>query len=99
MKRKLLIGLGNVGEAYVSTHHNIGFDIVDAWVTQHDQKFQLEKYAWVAIVRIKNVEVITIKPTTYMNLSGQAFRYWMQQYQIPLDQTLTVTRCYFSDCF
>lgn len=90
MQRFLIVGLGNPGSDYSHTRHNIGFDVVDAFVSAHGGSFSSARYAEVASVKIKGREFFCIKPTTYMNLSGQAFRYWMEKENIPVDQTLTI---------
>ena len=90
MQRFLIVGLGNPGSDYSHTRHNIGFDVVDAFVSAHGGSFSSARYAEVASVKIKGREFFCIKPTTYMNLSGQAFRYWMEKENIPVEQTLTI---------
>lgn len=90
MQRFLIVGLGNPGPDYSHTRHNIGFDVVDAFVSAQGGSFSLARYAEVATVKIKGREFVCIKPTTFMNLSGQAFRYWMEKENIPVEQTLTI---------
>lgn len=90
MQRFLIVGLGNPGSDYSHTRHNIGFDVVDAFVSAHGGSFSSARYAEVASIKIKGREFFCIKPTTYMNLSGQAFRYWMEKENIPVEQTLTI---------
>jgi len=82
--------LGNVGDEYHRTRHNIGFDVVDAFVLKHDAMFQLSRLAYVAEVKWKGKIFICIKPTTYMNLSGKAFKYWMDKEKIAIENTLTI---------
>lgn len=86
----LLIGLGNVGPEYDATRHNIGFDIADAFVIKHGGSFRLDRHAFVAEVKWKGKSVTVIKPTTYMNLSGKAFKYWMDATKAPVENTLTL---------
>ena len=90
MQRFLVIGLGNPGMEYIHTRHNIGFDVIEAFVSMHGGSFSSGRYANVATVKVKGREFICICPTTYMNLSGQAFRYWMEKENIPVEQTLTI---------
>lgn len=90
MNKFLIIGLGNVGEEYAHTRHNIGFDIVDVFVSKHGGLFQLGRLAYKAEVKWKGKMFICIKPTTYMNLSGKAFKYWMDKENIDLQNTLTL---------
>jgi PTH1 family peptidyl-tRNA hydrolase len=90
MNKFLIIGLGNVGTEYHRTRHNIGFDVVDAFVLKHGGMFQLGRLAYTAEVKWKGKVFICIKPTTYMNLSGKAFKYWMDKEKIDLENTLTI---------
>jgi PTH1 family peptidyl-tRNA hydrolase len=90
MNKFLIIGLGNIGEEYHRTRHNIGFDVVDAFVLKHGGMFQLSRLAYMAEVKWKGKTFICIKPTTYMNLSGKAFKYWMDKEKIAAEQTLTI---------
>ncbi|WP_152266978.1 aminoacyl-tRNA hydrolase [Agriterribacter humi] len=90
MSKFLIIGLGNPGPEYRHTRHNIGFDVVDAFVQKHAGMFRPDRLAEVAEIKWKGKIFICIKPTTYMNLSGKAVRYWVDKEKIALDQTLTV---------
>lgn len=90
MNRFLLAGLGNIGDEYRHTRHNIGFDVVSAFVLRHGGFFRTDRLAEVAEVKWKGKSFVCIKPTTYMNLSGKAFKYWMDKEKIPVEQTLTV---------
>lgn len=90
MSKFLIIGLGNPGPEYRHTRHNIGFDVVDAFVQKHAGMFRQDRLAEVAEIKWKGKIFICIKPTTYMNLSGKAVRYWLDKEKIALDQTLTV---------
>lgn len=90
MSKFLIVGLGNIGNEYVNTRHNIGFDVVQAFVAKHGSKFEVERLAYKAEVKWKGKIFICICPTTYMNLSGRAFRYWMDKEKIELKNTLTV---------
>ncbi len=86
----LIVGLGNVGDKYDDTRHNIGFDVVDQLAEKYNANFSLERHAFKATARYKSRELVLIKPTTYMNLSGKAVRYWMQQYKIPQERVLII---------
>jgi peptidyl-tRNA hydrolase, PTH1 family len=90
MHKFLLIGLGNVGTEYANTRHNIGFDVADAFVLKHNGLWKLDRLAFVAEVKWKGKIFICIKPTTYMNLSGKAFKYWIDKEKVDLEQTLTI---------
>jgi PTH1 family peptidyl-tRNA hydrolase len=86
----LIAGLGNIGAEYANTRHNIGFIVVDAMARLSGVSFQSGRYADIARVRIKNKHLILIKPSTYMNLSGKAIRYWLDTENIPLENLLVV---------
>ncbi len=90
MNKFLIIGLGNIGDEYRHTRHNIGFDVVSAFVLKHGGMFKTDRLAEVAEVKWKGRIFICIKPTTYMNLSGKAFKYWMDKEKIELDHTFTI---------
>jgi len=90
MSKFLIAGLGNPGSEYRHTRHNIGFDIVDAFVQKHNGMFRPDRLAEVAEIKWKGKIFICIKPTTYMNLSGKAFRYWMDKERISVEHTLTI---------
>lgn len=86
----LIIGLGNIGEQYSETRHNIGFKVADNIALRCDAKFELSNHSNVAYASHKGKSLIIIKPTTYMNLSGKAVSYWMHKENIPLEQILVV---------
>jgi PTH1 family peptidyl-tRNA hydrolase len=86
----LVVGLGNVGDEYAHTRHNIGFDVVMAFVTKHGGVFTSSRYAFKAEVKWKGKIFICICPTTYMNLSGNAVKYWMTKEKIALENILVV---------
>lgn len=90
MSKFLIVGLGNIGTEYANTRHNIGFDVVDAFVLKHNGFFKVERLAEVAEVKWKGKLMICIKPTTFMNLSGRAFKYYLDKEKINLNNTLTV---------
>ncbi|MBD5239462.1 MAG: aminoacyl-tRNA hydrolase [Bacteroidales bacterium] len=84
----LIVGLGNIGEEYRQTRHNIGFMILDALAGASNISFKTERYGDVAHCRLKNKQLVLLKPSTYMNLSGEAVRYWSQKEKIPVDHIL-----------
>ncbi len=90
MSKFLIVGLGNIGAEYAHTRHNIGFDVVEAFVAKHGGSFRTDRLAEVAEVKWKGKIFICIKPTTYMNLSGKSFKYWMDKEKILLENTLTI---------
>lgn len=90
MSRFLIIGLGNIGSEYAHTRHNIGFDVADAFAAKNSSSFKNDRLADLATFTLKGKEILVIKPTTYMNLSGRAVKYWMDQKKIPLEQSLTI---------
>ena len=87
----LIAGLGNAGNEYTHTRHNIGFDVVNAFVQKHGGKFSAGRMAYVAEVKWKGKIFICICPTTYMNLSGNAVKYWMDKEKIALENLLVIT--------
>lgn len=84
----LIVGLGNPGYEYSDTRHNIGFMILDAFAEASNISFKTERYGDVAHARLKNKQLVLLKPSTYMNLSGNAVRYWAQKENIPTDHIL-----------
>lgn len=86
----LIVGLGNIGNEYDGTRHNIGFRVVDALAEAQGATFQDKRYGFVCKTRVKNAELLLLKPSTYMNLSGNAVRYWMQQEKIPVENVLII---------
>ena len=86
----LIVGLGNIGFEYDSTRHNIGFDVADAFVIKHGGAFSLDRHAFFAECKWKGKFFLVIKPTTYMNLSGKALKYWMDKEKIPLENILVI---------
>lgn len=87
----LIAGLGNIGDEYLNTRHNIGFLVLDELAKQLDAKFSSGRLASVAEAKHKGKTLLLIKPTTYMNLSGKAVNYWMQEEKISLLNLLVVT--------
>jgi PTH1 family peptidyl-tRNA hydrolase len=90
MSKYLIVGLGNIGNEYSDTRHNIGFDVVHAFASKHGGTFTAGRLAFVAEVKWKGKQFVCICPTTFMNLSGKAFKYWMDKEKIPLENTLTI---------
>lgn len=86
----LIVGLGNIGPEYENTRHNIGFKILDALAKASNVVFSDKRYGFVAKTRIKNKSLVLLKPSTFMNLSGNAVRYWLQKENIPIDNLLVV---------
>lgn len=86
----LIVGLGNIGDEYAHTRHNIGFDVVNAFVQKHNGNFQVGRLAYIAEIKWKGKTFISICPTTYMNLSGKAVKYWMGKEKIPLCNLLVI---------
>jgi PTH1 family peptidyl-tRNA hydrolase len=91
MSSFLIAGLGNIGSEYEGTRHNIGFDVVAALVAKHQGSFSIERLAALAEIKFKGKPLTCILPSTYMNLSGKAVKYWLDRKKIPLDQLLVVT--------
>lgn len=86
----LIVGLGNIGNEYAHTRHNIGFDVVNAFVLKHGGQFRVDRHAYVAEVRWKGKNFLCICPTTYMNLSGKAVKYWLDKEKIDLQHSLVI---------
>lgn len=86
----LIVGLGNIGDEYAHTRHNIGFDVVTEFGNQMDAQWSEERYGSVAQVKMRGHILILLKPNTYMNLSGKAVNYWMQKENIPVENLLVV---------
>lgn len=86
----LIIGLGNVGNEYAHTRHNIGFDVVNAFVQKHGGSFRIDRLVYIANIKWKGKLFICICPTTYMNLSGKAVKYWMEKEKISIENILVI---------
>jgi len=86
----LIVGLGNIGAEYDATRHNIGFDVADTFVIKNDGAFTLDRHAYVAECKWKGKTFIVIKPTTYMNLSGKAVKYWLDKEKISIENMLVI---------
>ena len=86
----LIVGLGNIGREYEYTRHNIGFRVLDALAEASNTVFTDRRYGFVAEMKIKGRTLILLKPSTYMNLSGNAVRYWMNKEKIEIENLLVV---------
>jgi len=86
----LVVGLGNVGNEYAHTRHNIGFDVVNAFVLKHKASFSAGRLAYVADIKWKGKTFVCICPSTFMNLSGKAVKYWMDKEKIVLENMLVI---------
>ncbi|MCF0186849.1 MAG: aminoacyl-tRNA hydrolase [Bacteroidaceae bacterium] len=86
----LIVGLGNIGSEYRDTRHNIGFMMADALAKATSATFSTQRYGDVAQTRVKNKQLIILKPSTYMNLSGEAVRYWVQKENIEIENILVL---------
>lgn len=91
MKKFLIVGLGNIGEKYANTRHNIGFKILDHFASQEGLTFETQKLGDVSTYKLKGRTFIFLKPSTYMNLSGKSIVYWLTKENIPLENLLIVT--------
>lgn len=91
MKKFLIVGLGNIGEKYANTRHNIGFKILDFLADKEDLKFETQKLGDITTYKHKGRTFILLKPSTYMNLSGKAVLYWLTKEKIPLENLLIIT--------
>ena len=90
MSKFLIAGLGNIGSEYQGTRHNIGFDIVDLLVQKNNGHFAAGRYADISELKWKGKFLFCIKPTTFMNLSGLAVKYWMEKEKIPMEHILVI---------
>jgi len=88
--RYMIVGLGNVGLEYEGTRHNSGFMVADAVAKEADVKWTLSRLAMTAEMKLRGKQILLIKPTTFMNLSGKAVRYWMNESETPLENVLVV---------
>jgi PTH1 family peptidyl-tRNA hydrolase len=86
----LIVGLGNIGPDYADTRHNIGFMVLDALAKASNTVFADKRYGFVAEMRLRNKQLVLLKPSTFMNLSGNAVRYWLQKENIPNENLLVV---------
>lgn len=86
----LIAGLGNAGTEYAHTRHNIGFDVVNAFVQKHKGSFQPGRHAYFAEIKLKSKTFVCICPATFMNLSGKAVKYWLDKEKIALENMLVI---------
>lgn len=91
MSKFLIVGLGNIGEEYANTRHNIGFTVLDNIAKENEVEFKSDKLAAVAKFKYKGRILVLVKPSTYMNLSGKAVNYWLQTEKVPLENLLVIT--------
>ncbi|WP_452224039.1 aminoacyl-tRNA hydrolase [Lacinutrix chionoecetis] len=91
MKKFLIVGLGNIGEKYQHTRHNIGFKILDYFAEKEELTFETQKLGDITTYKLKGRTFIFLKPNTYMNLSGKAIVYWLNKEKIPLENLLVIT--------
>jgi PTH1 family peptidyl-tRNA hydrolase len=87
----LIVGLGNIGDEYLNTRHNIGFIAADALAMDRNVTFEPGRLASVAKMKYKARTLVVIKPSTYMNLSGKAIKYWLEKESIPIENLLVIT--------
>ena len=91
MKKYLIVGLGNIGEKYADTRHNIGFKVLDAFAEKENLIFETQKLGDLTTFKLKGKTMIFLKPSTYMNLSGKSVLYWLTKEKIPLENLLVIT--------
>ena len=87
----LIVGLGNIGVEYANTRHNMGFMVLDAWAQASNILFESGRYGYTATISFKGRKFTLLKPSTYMNLSGKAVRYWMNELKIPMENLLVIS--------
>ena len=87
----LVVGLGNIGAEYANTRHNMGFMVLDAWAKASNIVFRSDRYGSIAETSFKGRRFILLKPSTYMNLSGKAVRYWMNALKLPLENLIVIS--------
>lgn len=90
MSTYLIAGLGNIGDEYTHTRHNIGFDVLDHFVSKHSGNFATGRLADIVTLRLKGRKIVCIKPNTYMNLSGKAVKFWMDKEHVPMENLLVI---------
>ena len=86
----LIVGLGNIGPEYHETRHNVGFMVLDELAKKENVSFNLERHGFITEIKHKGKQIVLLKPSTYMNLSGKAMAYWMQHYKIPIENVLVI---------
>ncbi|MEO6305927.1 MAG: aminoacyl-tRNA hydrolase [Bacteroidia bacterium] len=91
MSKFLIVGLGNIGDEYDNTRHNVGFKILDTIAKKNSIKFTTSRLADIAEYKYKGKNLILVKPSTYMNLSGKAVNYWLQSEKVSVENLLVIT--------
>ena len=91
MDKFLIVGLGNPGEKYQNTRHNIGFDLLDFYCKKNESEFGTERLGEISKISIKGKKVLLLKPNTFINLSGKSVKYWMNQENIKIENTLIIS--------
>lgn len=91
MKKFLIVGLGNIGPKYHNTRHNVGFKVLDYLAEKEDLSWETAKLGDITVHKVKGRSFILLKPSTYMNLSGKAVKYWLDKEKIPLENLLVIT--------
>jgi len=91
MKKHLVVGLGNIGNSYHDTRHNIGFNILNYFAKKYNGVFAEKRYGNICDIKIKNRSIILLKPSTYMNLSGSAVNYYLNKHKIPIQNLLIIS--------
>lgn len=87
----LVVGLGNIGSEYAGTRHNVGFMVLDAWAQASNAVFSSKRYGDIAEITVKGRKFTLLKPSTYMNLSGNAVRFWLRKLKLPLERLIVVS--------
>ena len=87
----LVVGLGNIGSEYAGTRHNVGFMVLDAWAQASNAVFSSKRYGDIAEISVKGRKFTLLKPSTYMNLSGNAVRFWLRKLNLPLERLIVVS--------
>lgn len=91
MKKFLVVGLGNIGEKYANTRHNIGFQILNFLASKEEISFETAKLGDISKLKVKGRTILLLKPSTFMNLSGKSVKYWLTKEKIPMENLLVVT--------
>ena len=86
----LIVGLGNIGDGYKNTRHNIGFTVLDAMAMASNTSFTDKRYGSICQIKYKGRTLILLKPSTFMNLSGNAVNYWLKKENIPIEKLLVI---------
>ncbi|MFC2138355.1 aminoacyl-tRNA hydrolase [Bacteroidota bacterium] len=86
----LVVGLGNIGDKYANTRHNIGFEILDAFSKASNFSFKDKRYGFIGDVKYKGRYIYSLKPSTYVNLSGNAIKYWLKKLKIPIENLIVI---------